>query len=181
MSQASALTQSMKIVLLLSLVACASAGLEFWFGNTAENIAKTAAGEMNPYRDFNEWVNSYVFSESFIKSVMDSRGHKGGYYLLCYLRDLIAGTIVYWGTAGLWHLMIYSLYGKEIFESKGRPYPETSLIRDQQVLAQSGLFLYAALPIFSEFSAEVQQKSVNLSNARYSEYLETFGKKMVQL
>ncbi len=145
-----------QVVLLLcfAAVTCAGAGLELWFGNTAENIAALKAGTLNPYREFNEWINGFIFSVEVSKSVMNLAGDKGGYYLLCYMRDLIAGTAIYWLTAGIWHWVIYDLNGKSLFEDKGRPYPDKGLIRNQQMLAQLSLFMYAGLPILSEYLIE---------------------------
>jgi len=140
--------------LVLMLVSVTASSLEWWFGDCQANIALQAAGKLNPYREFNEFINSFVFSEQQTAAVMGWGGDDGGYYLLCYLRDLIAGTFIYWGTAGTWHLFVYGIYGKTLFEDKNRPYPEPSLIRDQQLLAQGSLFVYAALPILSEYLIE---------------------------
>jgi Delta7-sterol 5-desaturase len=71
-----------------------------------------------------------------------------------YLRDLFAGTCVYWITAGLWHITIYYILGHQLFTSKGRPFPETSVIIDQILLAQSSIFVYAGLPVISELLIE---------------------------
>lgn len=128
--------------------------LGFWFGDVNENISMMQKGELNPYRAFNEYLNSFLFSASFTSSIMQSVGDPAGYYLLCYIRDWIAGTIIYWGTAGIWHYVAYNLMGKRLFEDMGRPYPEPSLIKDQQMLAQASLFLYAALPVLSEYLIE---------------------------
>jgi Delta7-sterol 5-desaturase len=108
----------------------------------------------NPHREFNEWLNSFMFSELTYASMKTFAGDEWGYYLASYLRDLIAGTIVYWSTAGLWHLYIYAAHGEKYFEDEKRPYPTTEIIRDQQKLAQASLFLYAALPICSEYLIE---------------------------
>jgi hypothetical protein len=151
--------------LALMLVSVTASSLEWWFGDCTANIALQAAGKLNPYREFNEFINSFVFSEQQTAAVMGWGGEDGGYYLLCYLRDLIAGTFIYWGTAGTWHLFVYGIYGKTLFEDKNRPYPEPSLIRDQQLLAQGSLFLYAALPILSEYLIEEGYTKVVLTTA----------------
>jgi sterol desaturase/sphingolipid hydroxylase (fatty acid hydroxylase superfamily) len=124
----------------------------------ADNIARMKLGEFNPYREFNEWLNGLFFNSlnlSFLPSlVYDKLGPDTGYYFTSYIRDLIAGTAVYWVTAGLWHITIYHIYVNELFLKKGKRLPTWDTIFDQMKLAQSSLFLYAGLPIVSEFLIE---------------------------
>jgi len=81
-------------------------------------------------------------------------GPEAGYYLSTYLRDLILGTGVYWVTAGVWHFFAYRVFKEKLFTSKGRPLPTWDTIVDQMKLAQASLFVYAALPILSEYLIE---------------------------
>jgi Delta7-sterol 5-desaturase len=61
---------------------------------------------------------------------------------------------VYWVTAGLWHIVIYFMMPQQLFYSQGRKLPVWATFFDQMCLAQSSLFLYAALPILSEYLIE---------------------------
>jgi len=112
----------------------------------------------NPYREFNQYINSLFYT---IKPFHLIPGYVNGhfnedaaYYLLTYIRDLIGGTGVYWITAGTWHFVIYNVLREKLFTSKGRPLPTADTLVDQMSLAQSSLFVYAALPILSEFFIE---------------------------
>lgn len=124
----------------------------------ADNIAAKNLGTLNPYREFNQLVNGIFYSltktEFISEYFMEKLGDEAGYYMVSYLRDLLAGTIVYWVTAGIWHYVIYNLYGQELFVKKNRPFPTRETIIDQMQLAQASLFVYAALPILSEFLIE---------------------------
>jgi Delta7-sterol 5-desaturase len=113
-------------------------------------------GVENPYRELNLLVNSLILPKTLIDQVQNHSGldTNSSYYLISYLRDLIAGTCVYWITAGVWHITIYYILGDRLFKSKGRPYPTTATILDQILLAQSSIFIYASLPILSEFLIE---------------------------
>jgi sterol desaturase/sphingolipid hydroxylase (fatty acid hydroxylase superfamily) len=145
-------------VTLLAGQVFADTTLSFWNGDIAKNILNMAEGTHNPYREVNEWLNSMFYSFTGLEFVSDfvirKLGSEMGYYMVSYLRDLFAGTLVYWITAGVWHIVIYRVYGKTLFVDKGRPFPTSETIVDQMTLAQASLFVYAALPILSEFLIE---------------------------
>lgn len=108
----------------------------------------------NPYREFNIFVNTFLIPErvtSFLRRYLDD---EASYYASCYMRDLIAGTLVYWLTAGVWHIAIYHIFKKNLFLDKGRKLPSKEIILDQMLLSQTSLFIYAALPVLSEFLIE---------------------------
>jgi len=115
-------------------------------------------GTENPYRVFNNIVNSWFLSTFNLNSVAvqfsEKFGTEVGYYFECYLRDLVMGTMVYWITAGVWSLFIYYIFREQIFTRKGRPLPTTATILDQMAVAQSSLFVYAGLPVISEYLIE---------------------------
>jgi lathosterol oxidase len=112
-------------------------------------------GTDNPYRVFNRWINSFLFSDQFVEKIEKLvESEDIGYYLVCYFRDWIAGTAVYWVTGSVWHFYIYSVYGYEIFTEKGRPFPSWDTLKDQMIMAQWAIFIYAALPVLSEFIIE---------------------------
>lgn len=142
-------------VMIISL----AAGFSIFDSNDVEaKIFAMKLGEHNPYKEFNEFVNGHFFNILGANSISDkvnsTFGLETGYYVLCYLRDLVAGTAVYWITAGIWHLIIYNILGNSLFISKGRPYPSKETIMDQMALAQSSIFVYAGLPIISEYLIE---------------------------
>jgi len=156
------MNKNMKTFMLLLLVsAVVGQTISFWTGETADNIARMKDGSYNPYREFNEWINDLLFSNvpglsavpKFVNSLSALSGDQH-YYLICYLRDLVAGTCVYWLTAGGWHIVIYKIMGKELFEDKGRPKPTWATITHQMWLAQRSLLVYACLPIISEYLIE---------------------------
>lgn len=120
----------------------------------SEEIALLKAGLYNPFREFNVWINSFLIPASITNHMNEKLGNEIGYYALCYLRDVVAGSFVYWFTAGAWHLVIYNILGNIIFTKKNRPFPKYDVITDQMLLAQSSMFLYAALPVLSEFLIE---------------------------
>ena len=121
-------------------------------------MALAQAGKYNPYREFNSIVNSIFFTYTGLQGVSDSAysklGDDAGYYVACYVRDLALGTCVYWGTAMVWHFVIYTLLGDRLFTKRGRAFPESAVIVDQMRMAQSSLFIYAGLPIVSEYLIE---------------------------
>ena len=108
----------------------------------------------NPCREFNIWVNSFVFSQHFLSQASETLGEESAYYSLCYLRDLVGGSLVYWLTAGVWHVIIYVLFVNEIFHKKNRPLPSWTTIIDQILLSQASLLIYAGLPVISEYMIE---------------------------
>mmetsp|Transcript_28494 Transcript_28494/g.39244 ORF Transcript_28494/g.39244 Transcript_28494/m.39244 type:complete len:325 (+) Transcript_28494:23-997(+) len=134
-------------------------GLSIFDGSNLEaKIEAMNAGVHNPFREFNELVNLIFFQYLGLSSVETyvntNLGSDYGYYFLCYLRDLVAGTAVYWITASLWHLTIYNIMGDKLFVKKGRPFPSFETISDQMALAQASIFVYAGLPILSEILIE---------------------------
>lgn len=145
----------------LSLALCT---LAFWEGNVDILLKDMDAGTYSPYREFNQWVNSLFFSLTGLQFLSDFAlqkfGHEYGYYVQCYMRDLVAGTAVYWLTAGIWHMVIYDVLGKRLFLDKGRAYPDPAVIREQQMLAQMSLFVYAMLPVVSEWLIESKYTKV---------------------
>ncbi len=126
--------------------------------STAEKIEQMRLGLFNPYRDANQWINSIVFgflNLSFLPDYFIQKfGEDVGYYLTCYFRDLFGGTLLYWTTATIWHICIYHIYVDELFTKKGKKLPTSNTIIDQMLLAQAAMFMYAALPVFSEFLIE---------------------------
>lgn len=137
--------------------------LTFWYGDTAHNIEQMKQGNFNPYREFNSWVNNLLFKycgleflPKMVETYLTNNGynHEISYYAICYVRDLIAGTGVYWIFGAIWHVIIYKILGHQIFISKGRSFPTTETIVGQMQVAQTSLLVYAGLPVLSEYLIE---------------------------
>jgi len=148
----------MGLLLVIATFSLAAGSLTFWEGNVTESIALKNNGQYNPYKEFNEFVNSLFFNAFGMNDLSDwalaKFGAENGYYVQCYMRDLVAGTIVYWVTAGVWHFVIYHVMVHELFTSQGRSVPTWDTFLDQMCLAQASLFMYAGLPILSEYIIE---------------------------
>lgn len=111
----------------------------------------------NPCRNFNAWINSFLFSTSFATWFIHKLGDnlEWSHYLLCYLRNFIAGCFVYYGTAGVFHYFCYvHPQSKQIFEAQGRTRPTWETIKGQIKLSQASLIIYTMLPVFDEFLIE---------------------------
>jgi len=110
----------------------------------------------NPVRNFNAWVNSWMFSSQFAAWVCRSfcnNNFEWGHYLLCYMRNFVGACLVYYGTAAFFHYHCYiHPRAQEIF--KDRPRPSTAIILDQIKLAQAALFIYVGLPVVDEYLVE---------------------------
>jgi len=140
--------------LLLALCAVAAAASTSKFPFSLGGGAPNPFCADSPFCAFNDWVNGFFFSDATRLAWMDRVGPKAAHYLLTYLRDLLAGSALYYATAGLWHAYIYGLYGDYFFGAQGFERPSGATIRDQVQLAQASMFLYAALPVFSEWLIE---------------------------
>ena len=76
-------------------------------------------------------------------------GFDRSHYFQIYLRDLVGATVLYYTINGLWHTYIYHIQGEKFFA--GFEKPSANVIKDQILLAQSSLFVYASLPCLSDF------------------------------
>jgi Delta7-sterol 5-desaturase len=127
---------------------------KFWSGDIQENVAAWRDGTYCPVREFNRFVNSVFLPDSVGEYLEEKMGENAGYYMTTYIRDVMTGTMVYWIFAGMWHFFIYIVWVKDFFLAEKRPQPTDATIIDQMLLAQSSVFLYAALPVFSGFLIE---------------------------
>lgn len=148
-------------------LAWAATELGFWTQDPLRQITlmKTSPPSYNPYHEFNEWVNLYFYKYSgldwlptmimaYFQGLGWSNAEHVSYYAICYVRDLVAGSAVYWGTAGVWHFVIYTVLGQRIFNANNRKRPTTEMIVGQMKLAQASLLIYAGLPVLSEYLIE---------------------------
>ena len=119
-------------------------------------VNSTVVTEVNPFRNLNSWINSLLFPEPVALSLYTTLGGDGSYYFLCYCRNLFGGMLIYYITAGAFHYVNYVRDAAKLFVTNGgpRPRPTRATIVDQIVLAQSSLFLYVALPVFSDWLIE---------------------------
>ena len=123
-------------------------------GILSQIVSNRCDSNCNPYREFNTFINELVIPQRILSFFQTSLDSEASYYASCYARDLIAGTLVYWLTAGVWHIAIYYIFKKSIFLDKARPLPSNEIIVDEMLLSQMSLFIYAALPVLSEFLIE---------------------------
>jgi Delta7-sterol 5-desaturase len=85
--------------------------------------------------------------------MLTKMGMEWGHYVLCYLRNFIAGTFMYYAVAGIFHYHIYvHPRSNETFKDRKRPTWDT--IRDQIQLSQKSLFIYVSLPVIDEYLIE---------------------------
>lgn len=54
-------------------------------------------------KEFNAWVNSFLFSERVFEWAGDAMGPKAAHYFLTYVRNFLGGSVLYYVTAACWH------------------------------------------------------------------------------
>lgn len=106
----------------------------------------------NPYKALNLWVNSFIIPDALVDWACTSFGEYWSHFFIIYIRDLVAASVLYYVTSGLWHLVIYH-YARQSCFPDGQ-LPSKGVIFDQIRLAQSSIFIYAGLPVFSEWLIE---------------------------
>mmetsp|Transcript_8414 Transcript_8414/g.15877 ORF Transcript_8414/g.15877 Transcript_8414/m.15877 type:complete len:392 (-) Transcript_8414:97-1272(-) len=107
----------------------------------------------NPVKNFNAYINSFVVPHNIAIRMVEIFGTFWGHHVISYLRNFIAGCIVYYGTGAFFHYHCYiHPRSKEIFKDRKRPSNE--IILDQIKLAQASLFIYVLLPAISEYVIE---------------------------
>jgi lathosterol oxidase len=122
------------------------------FSSPYEAILEGTPGK-HLVKNFNCFINSFLFSLDFASMILDVCGVSMGHYVLCYMRNFLAGVILYYGTAGVFHYFCYiHPMSQEIFKDRIRPSGE--IIWDQIKLAQASLFVYVALPVMSDYLIE---------------------------
>lgn len=114
----------------------------------------TEGAEVNPFRNFNTFINSFVFPESFAFYLLWRLGDDWAHMAMCYLRNLLSGVVIYYATAGAFHVVVYVIDSEGLFRTGKRRRPTRETIKDQIWLAQRSMFLYVALPVFSDWLIE---------------------------
>ena len=102
----------------------------------------------------NDQINSWMVPSLVLSWSESTFGKYYGHYVNSYLRDLLAGSVLYYLVGSIWHWNAYVRRGKEQFEDQGRARPSNSIIFDQIQLAQMSMVMYAALPVFSSWLIE---------------------------
>jgi len=104
-------------------------------------------------KNFNCYVNSFLFPTTLASYVVELLGPKLGHYALCYLRNIVAALAIYYGSAAFFHYQCYiHPRSKLLFQNRDRP--STAIIMDQIWLAQRSMFFYVMLPVFSDYIIE---------------------------
>lgn len=63
----------------------------------------SATGTPQLVKEFNAWINSFLFSEDVFEWAGDTLGPKAAHYFLTYVRNFLGGSILYYVTAACWH------------------------------------------------------------------------------
>lgn len=66
-----------------------------------DNGVVTATPDM--VKEFNVWINSFLFSEGVFEWTGEVMGPKAAHYFLTYVRNFLGGSMLYYITAGCWH------------------------------------------------------------------------------
>lgn len=80
-------------VTLASLVGAASISLSREDGVSTPELA----------REFNMWINKFLFSEDVFVWTRETMGDKAAHYFLTYIRNFLGGSMLYYITAACWH------------------------------------------------------------------------------
>ncbi|KAL7581551.1 hypothetical protein ACA910_022114 [Epithemia clementina (nom. ined.)] len=109
----------------------------------------------NPSRNLNAYINSIIIPNRWGSQLSDMFGLVWAHYVLCYIRNLIFGMIVYYGVAGIFHYFCYvHPSAQDTFENRGRIRPSNDIMWDQIKLASASLILYVLLPVVDEYLVE---------------------------
>jgi Delta7-sterol 5-desaturase len=110
----------------------------------------------NPARNLNCYINSIFIPTTTVEfAVRFFQSLSIGHYVISYLRNLMAGILVYYVTAGIFHYFCYIHSSTStVFQQGRRPFPRRDVIWQQIQLAQSSLFLYTLLPVLDDFLIE---------------------------
>jgi Delta7-sterol 5-desaturase len=110
----------------------------------------------HPARNLNCYINS-IFIPTAIAEYMVAVTHSlsWAHYMISYLRNFLAGMVVYYGTAGIFHYFCYVHPSTStVFRDGRRPYPSRTIMWNQVQLAQGSLFLYTLLPVLDDYLIE---------------------------
>eukprot|EP00953_Heterococcus_sp_UTEX-ZZ885_P037152 19106-Heterococcus_DN1.PRE.2 len=123
-----------------AVISCVAAAAAATIVTVQNPISGNTDPNSNPYKELNQWVNSFIMPGAFLAWAERVFGAYTAHFVIMYVRDLVAATIIYYTTNSLWHLYIYKIK-KDQFFPNGK-------------LAQGSIFMYAGLPVFSEWLIE---------------------------
>jgi hypothetical protein len=110
---------SPRVAVFASLVAAGAWALSV--GGMTLSLSAPEVRPENPFREFNDWINDFFFSPDTKEAFVRRLGPDGAHYGLTYVRDFVSGSILYYLTAGLWHLYIYRIKGEHFFKVSQSP------------------------------------------------------------
>lgn len=121
--------------------------------NSAYEAVLYSDSIVNPTKNFNAYINSFIVPHKISIQVVKTFGTFWAHYIIAYIRNFLAGCVVYYGVCSFFHYQCYiHQRSKEIFKDRKRPSNE--IMFDQIKLAQASLFVYSLLPTISEFVIE---------------------------
>lgn len=93
------------IVPTAAALALASAVTAATVSVSSHDAAAIGAAKTSPQlvKELNAWINSFLFSEDFSARAAVLMGPRLAHYMLTYARNFLAGSILYYLTAGIWH------------------------------------------------------------------------------
>lgn len=84
---------------LVSAVAVATVSVSSGGGSSATVAASTP----QLVKEFNVWVNGFLFPQGVFEWAEGAMGAKAAHYFLTYVRNFLGGSILYYVTASMWH------------------------------------------------------------------------------
>jgi len=123
------------------------------YSSAYEAILQGSSSKINPVKNFNAYINSFIVPHSLARYVVLQYGTFWSHHIITYLRNLLSGTFVYYATGAFFHYHCYiHPRSKTIFSNRKRP--SWSIMVNQMKLAQASLFIYVMLPGVSEYMIE---------------------------
>eukprot|EP00586_Coscinodiscus_wailesii_P019547 CAMPEP_0172506190 /NCGR_PEP_ID=MMETSP1066-20121228/192546_1 /TAXON_ID=671091 /ORGANISM="Coscinodiscus wailesii, Strain CCMP2513" /LENGTH=386 /DNA_ID=CAMNT_0013283101 /DNA_START=92 /DNA_END=1252 /DNA_ORIENTATION=- len=129
-----------------------SSNNEIYYPSTYAALLNNAPQE-EPTKNFNCFINSFFFTDRTASQFVNWFGLHWAHYAMSYVRNFVSAMFVYYGTAMVFHYHCYIHPRNEII-FKDRVRPSNDIIWNQIQLAQSSLFFYSALPVFSDYLIE---------------------------
>lgn len=65
--------------------------------------AASASNTPQLVKEFNAWVNGFLFPDDVFEWARGAMGPKAAHYFLTYVRNFLGGSILYYVTASIWH------------------------------------------------------------------------------
>lgn len=108
----------------------------------------------HPARNLNSYINSMFVPIFIVEATVHLCGSLGlAHYVVSYVRNLLAGLVVYYGTAGVFHYFCY-IHPSTSQVYAHRPRPTSAVIWSQIRMAQASLFVYMWFPVVDDWIVE---------------------------